>query len=75
MSPNHTSFMNDTGLEVIRSASPSLPYVMRPADLRDLGEEAQRIWSLETRADDFYALCTENRRPARMDYTEKLIRL
>lgn len=67
--------MSDTGAQILRAAEPTLPFVMRPADVKKLSETAQRIFELEARADDLYALCTENRRPAKMDYTEKLIRL
>lgn len=67
--------MNDAGAEILRHAVPSLPYVMRPADVKKLSLEAQHIFELEARADDLYALCTETRRPAKLDYTEKLIRL
>ena len=67
--------MTDFGAQILRQANPTLPFVMRPADVKKLSEYAQRIFSLETRADDLYALCTENRRPAKLDYTEKLIRL
>lgn len=67
--------MNDYGVEILRTAQPTLPYVTRPADLKRLSADAQRVFELEARADDLYALCTEVRRPAKMDYTEKLIRL
>jgi len=67
--------MTDTGAEIVKKTAPTLPFVMRPADVKKLSAEAQRIFELETRADDLYALCTETRRPAKLDYTEKLIRL
>lgn len=67
--------MTAAGAELIRAASPSLPYVMRPADLKKLPADAQRIFELEARADDMYALCTAQRRPAGLDYTERLIRV
>ena len=67
--------MTDTGAEIVKNAAPTLPFVMRPADVKKLSAEAQRIFELEARADDLYALCTETRRPAKLDYTEKLIRL
>ncbi len=67
--------MTDDGAAILRKTAPSLPFVMRPADIKKLDAEAQRIFELETRADDLYALCTEKRRPAGLDYTEKLIRL
>lgn len=67
--------MNENGTEILRAADAALPFVMRPADVKKLSPEAQHIFALEARADDLYALCTEVRRPAKMDYTEKLIRL
>ena len=67
--------MTAAGAELIRAASPSLPYVMRPADLKKLPADAQRIFELEARADNIYALCTAQRRPAGLDYTERLIRV
>ena len=67
--------MTAAGAALIRAASPSLPYVMRPADLKKLPADAQRIFELEARADDMYALCTAQRRPAGLDYTERLIRV
>ena len=67
--------MNENGTEILRAAHPTLPLVMRPANVRTLTAAGQRVFELEARADDLYALCTENRRPAKMDYTKKLIRL
>lgn len=67
--------MTDTGAEIVKNTAPLLPFVMRPADVKKLSAEAQRIFELESRADDLYALCTEIRRQAKLDYTEKLIRL
>lgn len=67
--------MTDSGAEILRKSSPTLPFVMRPADVKKLSEEAQQIFELEARADDLYSLCTAARRPSGLDYTEKLIRL
>lgn len=67
--------MTDTGTEILRAAKPALPHVTRPADVKKLPAEAQHLFELEARADDLYALCTQARRPAKMDYTEKLIRI
>lgn len=67
--------ISDAGTDILRAAKPTLPYVTRPADIKKLPTEAQRLFELEARADDLYALCTQARRPAKMDYTEKLIRL
>jgi len=67
--------MTEAGTTLLHSAQPTLPFVMRPADIRKLSPQAQHIFELEAKADDLYALCTEARRPAGLDYTEKLIRL
>lgn len=71
----HVLGMTDRGAEILGSASPTLPLVARPADVKTLSAEAQRIFALEARVDDIYALCTARRRPAGMTYTEKLIRI
>ena len=67
--------MTDSGAAILHRAKPALPYVMRPADVKKLSPDARHIFELEAAADDFYSLCTEVRRPAGLDYTEKLIRL
>lgn len=67
--------MTARGAELVRAAKPALPWVMRPADLKHHTAEARGIFELEARADDFYALCTAQRRPASLDYTTRLIRL
>lgn len=67
--------MTARGAALIRTASPSLPYIMRPADLKKLSAGARRVFEIEARADDIYALCTAQRRPAGLDYTAPLIRL
>ncbi len=67
--------MTAQGAKLVRAAKPDFPWLMRPADLDRLAPEARRIFELEARADDFYALCTAQRRPARLDYTTRLIRL
>lgn len=67
--------MSERGAEILRTAKPALPYVTRPADVKKLSADAQHVFALEARADDLYSLCTARRRPAGLDYTEKLIRL
>ncbi len=53
---------NEKGAELIRKAKETarLPIVTKAADIAPLGENAQRIFSLECRAGDVYALCFEN---------------
>ena len=67
--------MTSCGAEILHKAKPMLPIIARPADVKKLSPEARRVFELEVRADNLYSLCTEHRRPANMDYTEKLIRI
>lgn len=67
--------MTSRGAEILHKAKPMLPIIARPADVKKLSPEARRVFALEARADNLYSLCTEHRRPANMDYTEKLIRI
>lgn len=67
--------MTSRGAEILHEAKPTLPIIARPADVKKLSSEARRVFELEVRADNLYSLCTEHRRPANMDYTEKLIRI
>ena len=52
---------NSSGAELIKAAKETakLPLISKPADLQQLGETAQRIFSLECRAGDIYALCAQ----------------
>lgn len=67
--------MTSRGAEILHKAKPILPIIARPADVKKLSPEARRVFELEVRADNLYSLCTEHRRPANLDYTEKLIRI
>ena len=67
--------MTSCGAEILHKAKPMLPIIARPTDVKKLSPEARRVFELEVRADNLYSLCTEHRRPANMDYTEKLIRI
>lgn len=67
--------MTSRGAEILHKAKPMLPIIARPADVKKLSPEARRVFELEVRADNLYSLCTEHRRPANLDYTEKLIRI
>ncbi len=53
---------NEKGAELIRKAKETarLPIITKAADIASLGENAQRIFSLECKAGDVYALCFEN---------------
>ncbi len=52
---------NDRGAELIRKAKDTayLPVITKAADVASLGENAQRIFSIECRAGDIYSLCFE----------------
>lgn len=53
---------NERGAELLRMAKESskLPVITKAADIASLGENAQRIFSLECTAGDIYALCMKN---------------
>ena len=53
---------NQKGAELIRKAKETarLPVITKAADIALLGENAQKIFSLECKAGDIYALCFEN---------------
>lgn len=67
--------MNARGEELLGEASSSLPLVSRPADFQKLGGEALRLFRLECRADDLYALSCPVPQPCGRDFEEKLIKL
>ena len=53
---------NSKGAELLKTAKTSalLPVVTKASDIGNLGEDAQRIFSLECIAGDIFALCMEN---------------
>lgn len=67
--------MTPMGEQILRQATPSLPIAIRPGDFQRLGTEAQRLFALETNADDLYALGVPVPTPCGRDYTEPLIKL
>jgi Predicted nucleotidyltransferase len=48
--------MDKIGESVIKSAKPSLPFVFRSSDVSKLSDDAQKIFQLESDADNQYAL-------------------
>ena len=66
--------MTPLGERILRQASPTLPLVVRPGDIRRLDEECRRLFALEAKADDLYALAQPCPPPCGRDYTEKLIK-
>lgn len=67
--------MNRKGEQILRSCSPSLPLAVRPADFERLGGEALRLFRLEARADDLYALSVPIPYACGADYTRKFLKL
>lgn len=53
---------NSKGAELLKAAksTASIPVATKAADVANLGQNAQRIFSLECTAGDIFALCTEN---------------
>ncbi len=66
--------MNERGEGILRTAAPALPVAVRPADFQRLGGEALRVFELEARADDLYAMAFPKPLPCGRDYTEKLVK-
>lgn len=56
---------NERGAELIRKAKETaqLPVITKAADVASLGENAQRIFSLECKAGDVFALCFDEIQP------------
>jgi len=64
--------MNSVGAHIIREAGSAIPPAFRPADVKKLGGDALRVFELEARADDLYALSCPVPQPCGRDYTEKI---
>lgn len=47
----------------------ALPVITKPAQVKDLSPEAQRLFLLEARAGDLYGLCFSRPRPCGLDWT------
>lgn len=56
--------------EEILSSGAALPFLSRPAQGKRLTGSAQRVFSLETRADDLYALASPAPQPCGRDFSE-----
>lgn len=63
------------GGEILGGASPTLPVAVRPADFQKLGGGALRVFQLEARADDLYALAAPRPGPCGRDFVEKLSKI
>lgn len=65
---------NERGKEILSAATPKVPLLYRSSQIGKLGEEAQRLWALETTATDLQALAFPNPPPCGTDHTTGLIR-
>lgn len=52
-------------------ARAALPLLTKPAHIQALGQEAQRLFALEARATDLYALCLDRPWPCGREYTAR----
>ncbi len=65
--------MNERGREILSSAKPTLPVVSRFADVKNIPDFARKIFELECRATDLWALSLPSPAPCGLDMTSKLI--
>ena len=63
--------LNSRGKKLLREmkGTAALPILTKPTHIRELGEEAQALFALESRATDLYGLCFDKIKPCGMDYT------
>jgi len=63
--------MNGRGQDLLREMKrkAALPILTKPAHIKRLTEEAQRLFSLECKATDLYGLSFDKIKPCGMDYT------
>ena len=66
---------NEKGASLLKQCKEksTLPIVTRPADLKNLSENAKRIYELECKARDLYSLCLKNPDVCGKEMTEKII--
>ena len=62
---------NDWGRELLKEmkTTAQLPVLTKPAHSREMSLEAQRIFELECRGTDLFALCFDTPRPKGLDFT------
>lgn len=63
--------MNGRGKNLLRAMKgrAKLPILTKPAHIRELGEEARRLFALECKGTDLFGLCFDQIKPCGMDYT------
>lgn len=63
--------MNQTGRSLLRSMSEraELPILTKPAHVKDLSEQAQHLFDLESRATDLYGFCLSQLPPCDTEWT------
>lgn len=64
--------MNERGREILSAAAPTLPILTRSAQIHDLSNEAQALFTLECRATDLHALALQKTLPCGTDLTNKI---
>lgn len=66
---------NEKGASLLKlcKEKSKLPIITRPSDLKNLSEDAKRIYDLECKARDLYSLCLKNPDVCGKEMTEKII--
>lgn len=66
---------NDKGREILKTAknTATLPIVMKYSDIKNLDKNAQRIFEIESRATDIFALCGEKILSCGLEKTENIV--
>ena len=66
---------NEKGTSLLKQCKEksTLPIITRPADLKNLSDDAKRIYELECKARDLYSLCLKNPDVCGKEMTEKII--
>lgn len=65
--------MNTRGREILAAAKPTLPLLTRTAQLAELDQRSQRMFTLECTATDLHALTRPSPAPCGTDHTQKLL--
>lgn len=68
---------NEKGREILKTAreTATLPIVMKYADIKNLDENAKRIFEIESLGTDIFALTGENNLPCGLEKTENIIKI